>query len=92
MKIQAQIALMFSCGTLLLQIVACADVRSNKSAVPTAHAGTGCSIAVDRRATQNGANYSVPCRSFSGEEIRNTGATSFGAALRQLDPSISINH
>jgi hypothetical protein len=83
---------MFTCGTLLLQLIACADVRSNKSAVPTAHAGTGCSIVVDGRVTQNSANYPAPCRFFSGEEIRNTGATSVGAALRQLDPSISTNH
>lgn len=30
------------------------------------------------------------CRSFSGDDIRNTGATSVGEALCRLDPSLSI--
>jgi hypothetical protein len=31
-------------------------------------------------------------RSYSGEEIRNTGATDVGMALHFLDPSITVHH
>jgi hypothetical protein len=92
MKIQVRMAHVFTYGLPLFQIVACADIHSERSQVSIAPPGAGCSMVTGSRVATSAEHCSALRQSFSGEEIRNTGETSVGDALRRLDPSISTNH
>jgi hypothetical protein len=91
MKYQTRLAHIVIYGWLIFQFAACENIRSESSMVSSAPPGAGCSIVTGSRVTPSVQRCSALRQSFSGEEIRNTGATSVGEALRLLDPSISTN-
>lgn len=92
MTTQAGLAHLLIGGVLLFEMTACSIIRSHSDQVSTATRGVDCSIATGSRVALGAEHCSALRQSFGGEEIRNTGATSVGEALRLLDPSISTKH
>ena len=62
-----------------------ADAKSTAATPPP-----GCVTDTGTRLPPGDHRCSAPGRSYTGEEVRNTGAVSAAQALQQLDPSVTM--
>jgi hypothetical protein len=80
-------------GAVLLAACASrtADVRPNANVSATAEPNPACLSQTASRIAGTAAHCAEFGRTYSGEDISRTGATSAGEALRLLDPSVTLH-
>jgi hypothetical protein len=79
-------------GLLMIQFTATADEAAVRNeGHPTADKPAVCVNATGSRIPQNGARCVLRGRSYSDHDFRATGATSAGAALRLMEPAVTIH-
>jgi outer membrane cobalamin receptor len=82
-------------GSILaaLALFGCASTsQSSKPAATAAADNPGCVTQTGSRIPSGKSDCVAAGRSYSSQDIDRTGATSAGAALRQMDPSITVHH
>ena len=89
MKLPAQPFCILIYGLLLVGISACADMRSANSKALSALPEVDCSVITGSRVMATDQRCSAQRKSFTGQEIQNTGEVSVGRALSMLDPAIA---
>jgi len=82
-------------GVCLVGLVACANApQTRNTAPPTAKNALRCppNDTATRLPPRPGECSPGDVKSYTGEELEQTGATQVGDALRYLDPEITITH
>lgn len=74
---------------LLVGMSACADLSSDHTQVASAQPAADCSATTGSRVSAADQASTAPCRSYTNQDMRTTGAPSNSQALRMLDPSIT---
>jgi hypothetical protein len=79
-----------------LALVGCAATAENARPKNVGSGATAndrtCLTGTASRIPPNGTNCSATGRSYSGDDLMNTGKTTVAGALPLLDPSITIHH
>jgi hypothetical protein len=90
MRLPTQFIQVLTRAALLVGMSACADLSSDHhTQVASAHPAADCSAATGSRVSAADQPSTAPCRSFTNQDMRTTGAPSNAQALSMLDPSIT---
>lgn len=86
-----------ACLCLMLPLLACTSTRPTNLAAPTFKPTStapvpGCVPLTSTRLAPTPRECAEFGRTYSGQDIRSTGATDPATALGQLDPSVKVGH
>jgi hypothetical protein len=76
----------------VLTLAGCASTSAPKPTATVADQNPDCLTGTASRIPATSPNCIASGRSYSSEDIRRTGATSVGGAMRLLDPSVTVQH
>ncbi len=84
---------MLICAGVLGLTLGCTTPQHRPEAQKTAAVAQPCDMVTGSHLRHEGGQCSAsPGRTYSEDDIRNTGQTDLGQALKMLDPSISTHH
>jgi hypothetical protein len=80
------------CAVASASLAACSTTSPRPATTRTAEAACPLNSTASRIPARPGQCSASPGRTYSNEEVEQTGQTDLGSALQMLDPSISSHH